>query len=236
MPWSSSNTSIAKVSKEGLVTAVKPGTCEITAKSVEGGKTAKCVINVIPKAIANVSAASYGYDRVKIKWDVQAGVTGYVVFKQNTSNKKYTKLATIEGANNNTYIDKGLKLGQKYRYKVKSYIAINGKDYRSTYSKVVGARPKPARGNIKYLKNKRRSIKVKFRTVRGATNYQVFRKDSVSNKYKKIAGFKSNKTYYFDKKVKKGVTYTYKVRAIVKVGKKNYKGKCTKIYRIRHFR
>ena len=31
----------------------------------------------------------------------------------------------------------------------------------------------------------------------------------------------------FDKKVKKGVTYTYKVRAIVKVGKKNYKGKCT---------
>ena len=227
LKWSSSNKSIAKVSKEGLVTAVKPGTCEITAKSVEGGKTAKCVINVIPKAIANVSAASYGYDRVKIKWDVQAGVTGYVVFKQNTSNKKYTKLATIEGANNNTYIDKGLKLGQKYRYKVKSYIAINGKDYRSTYSKVAGARPKPARGKIKYLKNKKRSIKVKFRAVRGATNYQVFRKDSVSNKYKKIAGFKSNKTYYFDKKVKKGVTYTYKVRAIVKVGKKNYKGKCT---------
>ena len=120
-----------------------------------------------------------------------------------------------------------MKLGQKYRYKVKSYITIDGKDYRSTYSKVVGAKPKPAKGKIKYLKNKKRSIKVKFRAVRGATNYQVFRKDSITNKFKKIAGFKSNKTYYFDKKVKKGVTYTYKVRAIVKVGKKNYKGKCT---------
>ena len=44
--WSSSNTAVAKVSANGLVTAVKRGTATITAKSVNG-KTAVCRITVV---------------------------------------------------------------------------------------------------------------------------------------------------------------------------------------------
>ena len=47
--WSSSDESIATVSDEGMVTAIKAGTAVITVTTEDGGKTAGCSITVIPK-------------------------------------------------------------------------------------------------------------------------------------------------------------------------------------------
>lgn len=46
--WSSSDTSVIKVGSDGKVFAVKPGTAVITCKTVDGGKTAKCTVKVVP--------------------------------------------------------------------------------------------------------------------------------------------------------------------------------------------
>ena len=46
--WSSSNSSVATV-KEGVVTAIKPGSATITVKSDDGGKTATCEVTVNAK-------------------------------------------------------------------------------------------------------------------------------------------------------------------------------------------
>jgi uncharacterized protein YjdB/Leucine-rich repeat (LRR) protein len=48
--WSSSNTAIATVDSKGIVTGVNAGTATITAKAVDGGAEAKCIITVIPQA------------------------------------------------------------------------------------------------------------------------------------------------------------------------------------------
>ncbi len=48
--WSSSDTSVAKVSASGLVTAVKAGTAEITVTTTDGKKTDGCTIVVLQKA------------------------------------------------------------------------------------------------------------------------------------------------------------------------------------------
>lgn len=45
--WTSSDTNIASVSEEGVVTAVAPGTADITATTVDGGLTATCKVSVI---------------------------------------------------------------------------------------------------------------------------------------------------------------------------------------------
>ena len=45
--WSSSNPAVAAVSSRGFVTAVKPGTATVTAKTT-GGKSATCTITVLP--------------------------------------------------------------------------------------------------------------------------------------------------------------------------------------------
>ena len=44
--WSSSNTSVATVSSNGVVTAVNAGTATITAKTIDGGYEANCTVTV----------------------------------------------------------------------------------------------------------------------------------------------------------------------------------------------
>ena len=47
--WSSSDNSIASVSKDGAITAVKNGTATITVKTADGGKTDSCVVHVFTR-------------------------------------------------------------------------------------------------------------------------------------------------------------------------------------------
>jgi uncharacterized protein YjdB len=49
--WNSSNGSVATVSASGLVTAVAEGTATITIKTVDGNKTADCVVTVVTSAV-----------------------------------------------------------------------------------------------------------------------------------------------------------------------------------------
>ena len=48
--WSSSNTSVATVSENGLVTAIGAGTATITVTTEDGSKTATCTVTVTPPA------------------------------------------------------------------------------------------------------------------------------------------------------------------------------------------
>ncbi len=55
--WTSSDNSVATVDENGVVTGVAGGTCTITCKTKDGGKTAKCTITVLESA-TGVSFAS----------------------------------------------------------------------------------------------------------------------------------------------------------------------------------
>ena len=58
--WTSSDNNVATVSG-GKITAVASGTATITAKTVNGGYTASCVVTVVPKVeITAFTAANYG--------------------------------------------------------------------------------------------------------------------------------------------------------------------------------
>jgi uncharacterized protein (TIGR02145 family) len=65
--WSSSNNSFVTVSTNGLITAVALGTATITVTTVDGGKTANCVVTVSPPgpglevaSCNNVSTPAWG--------------------------------------------------------------------------------------------------------------------------------------------------------------------------------
>jgi uncharacterized protein YjdB len=46
--WSSNNTGVADINPNGYVTAVSPGTATITTTTIDGGKTATCIVTVNP--------------------------------------------------------------------------------------------------------------------------------------------------------------------------------------------
>ena len=85
--WSSSNTSIATVDSNGVVTSVGNGTAVITAKTAVGGKTAQCKVTVnIP---LTVSASKSENDKnVVFTADAAGGKAGYtykfIVYNKTT--------------------------------------------------------------------------------------------------------------------------------------------------------
>jgi uncharacterized protein YjdB len=57
--WASSNTSTATVSAGGLVTAVAAGTATVTVTTVDGNKTAICIVTIAPTIPTFTSVAAF---------------------------------------------------------------------------------------------------------------------------------------------------------------------------------
>lgn len=121
--WSSSNSSVAKVSK-GKVTAKTPGTAYITAKT-SNGKTAQCKVTV-KAAPTNVKIKPA---RVKLKKGKKRTISGYINsgsyangsnIKWSTSNKK---IATVKKGKGKKAVITAKSKGTAY-IKIKLY---NGK-------------------------------------------------------------------------------------------------------------
>jgi len=54
--WKSSNTKIATINSEGLITGIKAGKATITATTVDGKKTAKCIVTVKTAPIPTITS------------------------------------------------------------------------------------------------------------------------------------------------------------------------------------
>lgn len=94
--WTSSDTSVATVSSKGLVTSKKPGTTTITAKTVDGGFEATCVVTV------KRAATSIKLNKTSVNLDVSESYTlKATIAPSNTTDKTVTwttsnkKVATV---------------------------------------------------------------------------------------------------------------------------------------------
>ena len=86
--WSSSNTDVATVSSEGLVTARSEGSAEITVKTNDGGKTATCSVTVKAKVIP---VAGISLDISSVTLNVgQTQVLAATVSPDNATDKTVT--------------------------------------------------------------------------------------------------------------------------------------------------
>ena len=147
---------------------------------------------------------------LKLKWNAVPGAAKYRIYKEN-SEGKFKLIATTTKTD---FTDTDVKLGKTYTYTLK---AENGKN--------VSACKKPG-WSVKYtlktpvissVNGYSTKIKIKWSEVSGAEGYKVYRKAENEKKYTNIAKIKG--TTYTDKEAKKGVKYTYTVKA--------YKGKVT---------
>lgn len=150
--------------------------------------------------LTGASNSAYG---VYIKWNAVGGAANYRVYRKFTTQTKWTCIATTKNA---YFTDKTAKSGYNYNYTV---IAVNNKiisgfDTAGLYVKYLAV---PKLTKVSNLSN---GINVKWNSVYGAGSYQVYRK--VGNGGWQYIGT-VNSTTFTDKNVKKGVYYTYTVRA-----------------------
>ncbi len=181
--------------------------------STTGESSATRYLSKITPSVSNISSG------VSVKWTPVKGAKGYNIYRKTNGNLKL--IDTVKGSSKKYYKDTTVKSGTTYKYAVRAY---NG-DYEGL----------SAVKTTKYLaptsvsfKNTVSGLKVKWKSVKGANGYHIYRKIK-GGAYKKIGtAYGANATSYTDKNVVSGTTYTYRVKAYN--GK--YEGGCSgKYYR-----
>ena len=124
-----------------MVKSLKAGTkYDFAVKAytkVEGtkcfGDQSEAISTSTAPATPKIKVDSSVPNKVAITWNWVRGANGYVLYRYNASKKEYTKIKAI---NTNHYLIKNLKSGATYRYAVRAFIRVSGKNIYSSYSAV----------------------------------------------------------------------------------------------------
>lgn len=227
--WNSSNESVAKVSDKGVVKAVAAGTAKITVYS-EKQPEIKAEYEIIVK----VNVTKIELNKTILNLQPGAAETLYAsIHPENATNKKYNwisnnpSVADVEASGRVVAFQEGTA--------VITVISEDGKYTAecTVYVKNAPTFKKPAKVVIKSLKKSKKKVTLKWKKISDAKGYQVYMKKG-KGKFKRIKTFKNpKKIKLIKKKLKKGVQYTFKVRAYKLNGTKKVFGAFSKVKKIK---
>ncbi len=155
------------------------------------------------------SAKNYE-DYVELVWKKVSSAQKYIIYRK-TEKSDWKALKTVSSSVT-SYKDKTAKGGVLYRYTVKS---VSG-DVKSGCDKAGIEVRRLASPAVTSIKNQENRVAVKWEKVSGASQYKLYRKSSADNKWVELTQTKSRS--YTDSKVKNGVYYRYKVKAVSSEG------------------
>ncbi len=177
------------------------------------GVTYRASEAITPKLIS----AGQTVSGVEIKWSVSSDANGYYVYRKNKSGD-FKKIATVKGRENTTYTDKSAYSSYNNVYTVKAYNSAGVSRYKvAGISAYYIATPVLSSANNHY-----NGIKVSWKKVSGATNYNIYRKTDDSDYWEHIGVTDKSKVYYIDKNVSALNNYKYTVCAYDNVGISEY--------------
>lgn len=109
--------------------------------AVSGGKESEFSKVVSAKAVApapnTVKAVKAKSGAATITWSKSSGASGYEIYMSTSADSGFKKIKTSGAKSAASYTKTGLKSGQTYYFKIRTYTGVNGKKVYSGFSKVV---------------------------------------------------------------------------------------------------
>lgn len=114
-----------------------------------------------------------------------------------------------------SFTDTGRAANKTYYYKVAAFKTVSGVRYTSPASAVLSVKTATKAPSISSYKNvKGKKAKIKWKSVSGASGYQLYMSTKKGSGYKRV--YSGTKKSYAVKGLKKGKTYYFKVRTYKK--------------------
>ena len=151
---------------------------------------------------------------LELFWDVQEDAKGYVLYRSLKKNSGYQRIAKIVGSENNEYIDETVESGKTYYYKVRAYDKIEGITFYSDYSNIVKGYTLGAASITEIKQMTGGYLKLSWKAMPESSGYAIYRSDDGLPFEEIDIVSDPNKSYYNDRTVEPGMTYSYKVRPL----------------------
>ncbi|MGN0601499.1 MAG: leucine-rich repeat protein, partial [Oscillospiraceae bacterium] len=132
-----------------------------------------------PANVSGFKVSATNASAIKLTWNKTSGANGYIVYRYNTSTKKYSRIAKVS---NLSFIDKNLKSGTSYKYAIRAYKTVGGKEVLSPSFPQITASTNPATVNFTVTAGSKKAT-VKWSKVTGATGYKAYYKTSANGKW-----------------------------------------------------
>lgn len=152
------------------------------------------IFDTAPDMPAQAAIADRTSSSINVRWSKISGVTGYFVYKYNTSTGKYDRIARCIGDESRSYNFTGLSPATTYKFGVRAYYEYNGVimySNRLEFSKCT--KPRTFTSSFKYtpLGSYRCLHWQKLSNVSG---YIIYKYDIAHNKYTRVKKISSYKT------------------------------------------
>ena len=187
-----------------------------------------------PAKVSGLSTATRSSTYLTLAWKKVSGASGYRIYRYNEATEAYEIVKTLTSGSTVSYKVTGLAVAKEYQFKVRAYRKVDGVTTWGSSSAAYKDSTKP--GQTKSLKasSKSSAVTLKWNKVTRASGYQIYRYNSKTKKYEKLATVKGNATFsYKNTKLKKGTTVKYKVRAYKTYNGTNYYGAFSDIVSIK---
>ena len=158
----------------------------------------------------------------KVSWKKLSTATGYQVQISTKDGKKWSTCATIKNGEVNNYTFKKLAAGNNYKFRVRFYIAADGKNYYSPWSKTFVSPTLPAGTTLTKLGSVKKGFSASWKK-QVVTGYQI--QYATNEKFTKaktvtVKSAKTLKTTVSKLGAKK--TYYVRIRTYKTIAKVNY--------------
>lgn len=168
-----------------------------------------------PGKVTGITAAKLTTDSIKLSWKKVSGATSYKVYRYDDKKKRWSSLKTTKAA---SYTDSKKKSGTKYKYRVAAYNSAGKGSHSSTFITAT----RPVKPKLKVTRSGSNKAKLTWKKI-SSNRVQVYMKTG-KGKYTRISTKNGNKSSYTKSGLKKGKTYTFKIRGYMQPTSK------TKVY------
>lgn len=165
--------------------------------------------STLPDTAKKISATQTT-SSITLKWSAVTGANAYRIYKYDSKKKAFVSIAYVKKGT--AYTVKNLSAGTVYKFKIRAYADMSCGKFIGALSKEFATSTKPAKVTKIAAESTATSIKLTWKSVKGATAYRVYRYDEEKKSYVSIA-YVTKATSYTVKKLSPAFEYKFRIRA-----------------------